>query len=168
MLKTIVVRGKKDIVAVFSKYAESSGKQDVSRPKATMEFIEFISKMPLNDETVKKLKKASKQHLDETSITDDMVPTNIKIIIDIEEKIWEEAMKVFKYVFALKGNPQMPYFLRVAGIAYMNDINTELGTIENMDLSEMSKIFTEMILTDKNCKELIEIRKILVDWRNNR
>lgn len=37
---------------------------------------------------------------------------------------------------------------------------------ENVDLSEMSKIFTEMMLKDKDCSELIQIRKILVQWRN--
>ena len=39
--------------------------------------------------------------------------------------------------------------------------------VESIDLPEMTKIFTEMMLKDKNCEELKQIRKILVDWRNN-
>ena len=42
----------------------------------------------------------------------------------------------------------------------------ELVVEKDTDLPEMSKIFTEMMLKDKDCKELRIIRKILVDWRN--
>ena len=42
----------------------------------------------------------------------------------------------------------------------------ELIQEKDVDLPEMSKIFTEMILKDKDCSELKQIRKILVDWRN--
>ncbi len=37
---------------------------------------------------------------------------------------------------------------------------------EAIDMPEMSKIFCKMMLTDKDCNELLEIRKILVNWRN--
>lgn len=39
---------------------------------------------------------------------------------------------------------------------------------QNVDMPEMSKIFCEMMLCDKDCNEIKEIRKILVDWRNKR
>jgi hypothetical protein len=32
----------------------------------------------------------------------------------------------------------------------------------------MAKIFTEMILTDKDCNELVMIKKTLLEWRNSR
>lgn len=37
-----------------------------------------------------------------------------------------------------------------------------------VDLPEMAKIFTEMMLMDKESEKLVQIRKILVDWRNSR
>lgn len=39
---------------------------------------------------------------------------------------------------------------------------------ENVDMPEMSKILCEMMLCEKDCNEIKEIRKILVDWRNKR
>ena len=36
---------------------------------------------------------------------------------------------------------------------------------EDISLPEMSKIFTEMLLTDKDCSALQEIRAILVNWK---
>lgn len=36
-----------------------------------------------------------------------------------------------------------------------------------VDLPEMSAIFMEIALKDKDCEVLREIRKILVEWRNN-
>lgn len=125
MLRTIAVRGKKDIVAVFSKYAQISGEQDTSRPKATADFIEYISKMPLDENTVIKLRQASKQHIDESEIADKSIPSFIKIPINVEDETWGKAMEVFRYAFSLKGNPQMPYFLRVAGTAYIHDLKEQ-------------------------------------------
>ncbi len=38
---------------------------------------------------------------------------------------------------------------------------------DNISLPEMLKIFAEMMLKDKDCDALKQIRKILVDWRND-
>jgi hypothetical protein len=38
----------------------------------------------------------------------------------------------------------------------------------HVDMPEMSKILCEMMLCEKDCNEIKEIRKILVDWRNKR
>lgn len=35
----------------------------------------------------------------------------------------------------------------------------------DMDMPEMTKTLCEMMLTDRDCKELREIRNILIDWR---
>lgn len=168
MLKNIAVRGKKDIVAVFNKYAQISGKQDTSRPQATLEFIDYIEGLPLNEETVAELKTASKLRIDESNIDDGAVPASIKIPVDVEESKWNKAMDVFKFVFNLQGNPQMPYFLRVAGMAYIKKLekqNAELGvvevkTIENSNKNAMSfETFKDLSTDDK----LIEIYKLLLE-----
>jgi len=169
MLKTIAVRGKKDIVAVFVKYAQISGQQDTSRPKATADFIDYVSKMALNEKTVVKLKNASKQRIDESEISEDSVPSSIKIPVDIDELTWEKAMSVFKYAFSLKGNPQMPYFLRVAGMAYINELEEqESGIVANIQkISDKTKI--DSIMTFEEFKsldiddKLIEIYKLLIE-----
>lgn len=168
MLKNIAVRGKKDIVAVFNRYAQISGKQDTGRPQATLEFIDYIAGLPLNEETATELKAASKQRIDESNIDDGAVPASIKIPVDVEGNTWDKAMDVFKFVFNLQGNPQMPYFLRVAGMAYikkLEDQNAELGvvevkTIENSNNEAMSiEEFKNLAADDK----LTEIYKLLLE-----
>lgn len=156
MSKTIGVRGRADLVAIFEKYCEVSGKQDTSRPKATADFVEFISRMPLDNETTLKLKKAAKQKIDIKSVDESAIPSNMKIIIDIDDNTWDRAMEVFQYAFELKGNPQMPYFIKVAGIAYLNETNPEEQgkTVETMNLELFKGLSTE--------EKLIEIYKVLI------
>lgn len=36
----------------------------------------------------------------------------------------------------------------------------------DVNMPDMTKIFCEIMLKDKDCEELKQIRKILVDWRN--
>lgn len=166
MLKNIAVRGKKDIVAVFNKYAQISGKQDTGRPQATLEFINYIAGLPLNDETATELKAASRQRIDESGIADSAVPVSIKIPVAVEDIKWNKAMDVFKFVFKLQGNPQMPYFLRVSGMAYikmLEEQNAELDVvgvkaeeascIETMGIAE----FRELSTDDK----LVELFRLL-------
>ena len=151
MLKTIAIRGKRDIVAVFSKYAQISGKQDTGRPKATADFIEYVSEMPLNGNTVLKLKNASKQH----------------IIDDIEEATWEKAMSVFRYAFSLKGNPQMPYFLRVAGTACIRNIEEQdsvsVACVQKVSDKEKSDKILEQFKILNIDEKLNEIYKLLLE-----
>lgn len=154
MSKTIVVRGRADLVAIFEKYFEVSGKQNTSRPKATADFVEFISRMPLDNETTLKLKKAAKQKIDIKGVDESAIPSNMKIIIDIDDNIWDRAMEVFRYVFELKANPQMPYFIKVAGTAYLNETNPKEHGIETMNLEVFKGLSTE--------EKLIEIYKLLI------
>ena len=168
MLKTIAIRGKRDIVAVFSKYAQIYGKQDTGRPKATADFIEYVSEMPLNGNTVLKLKNASKQHIiDESEIADDSVPSFIKISVDIEEATWEKAMSVFRYAFSLKGNPQMPYFLRVAGTACIRNIEEQdsvsVACVQKVSDKEKSDKILEQFKILNIDEKLNEIYKLLLE-----
>jgi len=169
MLKTIAVRGKKEIVAVFTRYAQISGEQDKSRPKATADFIDYVSKMALNEDTVLKLKNASKQRIDECELSEDSVPSFIKILVDVDESTWEKAMSVFKYVFSLKGNPQMPYFLRVAGMAYISDLEEqESGFVADIQkISGKAKIDSGLVFEDFKSldidNKLNEIYKLLIE-----
>lgn len=167
MLKNIAVRGKKDIIAVFGKIAEISGKQDTGRKQATLDIIDYVAGLPLNEDTKVLLKAASKQRIDESSIDEASVPASIKISIDIEEKTWDDAMNVFKYVFNLQGNPQMPYFLKVGGKAYIKKLeeqNAELGvsdphTTEIKNASLSIEEFKELNTEDM----LVEIYRLLVE-----
>lgn len=167
MLKNISIRGTKDIVAVFGRIADISGKQDTSRKQATLDIIDYIASLPLNEDTKLILKVASKTRIDESGV--DEIPPSIKIPIDIEGKTWENAMNVFKYVFNLQGNPQMPYFLKVGGKAYiksLEDQNLELGITEiqtaaenNLSLRFGLEEFQGLSTDDK----LVEIYRLLIE-----
>ena len=69
---------------------------------------------------------------------------------------------------------QTQYMLQLLMCAYLEHIRANKLTIktdkmvdeEAIDLPEMSALLTKMMLTDRDCDELKEIRKILVDWRN--
>lgn len=69
---------------------------------------------------------------------------------------------------------QTQYMVQLLQANYLETIKWEKVTLKadefveetDVDLPEMSKIFTEMMFKDKDCSELKQIRKILVDWRN--
>ena len=70
---------------------------------------------------------------------------------------------------------QTQYLLQLLQANYLKALKKALVSIKSdgvgeaeIDLPEMAKIFTEMILKDKDCDELVMIRKILVEWRNSR
>lgn len=170
MIKNIAVRGKKDIVAVFNRYAQISGQQDTGRPQATLNFIDYVANLPMNEDTAAMLKAASKQRVDETGIEDSAVPSFIKIPVDVEDGTWDKAMEIFKYVFKLQGNPQMPYFLRVAGTAFIKNLekqNAELGIINTkMPEDTIKEVMTIDEFKGLNTEEkLNEIYKLLLERR---
>lgn len=168
MVRNIAVRGKKEIVALFNKYAQISGKQDTGRPQAAKEFIEYVAGLPMNDETAVELKLSSKQRIDVSGIDEKSVPASIKIPVEVDEKMWDKAMEIFKYVFDLQSNPQMPYFLRVAGMACIKNLevqNAKLGIVEVTLIEDENKgimnidAFKKLSTDDK----LITIYKLLVE-----
>lgn len=70
---------------------------------------------------------------------------------------------------------QTPYFVQLIWLNYLLFLQQKRKTIsegeyiiteDEIDLPEMSKIFCEMMLTDKECSELKEIKKILKEWRH--
>lgn len=69
---------------------------------------------------------------------------------------------------------QTQYMVQLLQANYLETLKREKVALKadefveetDVDLPEMSKIFTEMMLKDKDCSELKQIRKILVDWRN--
>jgi hypothetical protein len=68
---------------------------------------------------------------------------------------------------------QTQYMLQLLMINYREALKKDILSIkadrqvdEEIGLPEMSAIFTEMMLSDKNCEALQEIRRILVEWRN--
>lgn len=161
--KTLILRGKKEILAVFNTNAKLSGKQDTGRPQATLDFINYISGLPLNAKTEQKLKRAAvaSKAIDVSDISDDLVPTSIKIPIELEKDVWDAAMDVFRFVFKLDLNrtPQTPYFIKVAGLAYLEEMrekNAALG-INNMN-ALMPEEFAGLDLNSK----LDEIYKLLL------
>lgn len=70
---------------------------------------------------------------------------------------------------------QTQYMVQLLQANYLETLKREKVALKadefveetDVDLPEMSKIFTEMMLKDKECSELKQIRKILVDWRNS-
>ena len=52
--------------------------------------------------------------------------------------------------------------------AKIEETDASASVSEDITLPELSAIFTEMMLYDKDSEEMKEIRKILVNWRNSR
>lgn len=161
--KVLSIRGKKDIVYVYQRYAMVSGQQDTGRPQATVEFLNYLALLPMNDNTRKMLRAASvaAKQIDISTVSDKAVPTNIKIIIGIEESIWHKALEVFKFAFDLapSRNPQMPFLLKVAGMAYiqyLEEQNEQLfGNPHIISLDEFKKLDVD--------KKLNEIYRLLLE-----
>lgn len=74
----------------------------------------------------------------------------------------------------IKRTLQTQYMLQLLMISYLEHIRANKLTIkadkmvdeEEIDLPKISALLTEMMLTDRDCEALKEIRRILVDWRN--
>ncbi len=87
-----------------------------------------------------------------------------KVKKDILEQL-SDSMKIL----------QAQYMVQLLQINYLEKLKQDrlsiqpiLVTEEDINLPEMSKIFTEMILTDKDGKDLKQIKNILVKWRNEK
>lgn len=95
----------------------------------------------------------------------DNVNGSIKITIDVSDEEWNKAMDVFSYVFDLK-NLQMPYFIKVAGMACIKKIeeqNAELGIVDEEDCANAVDIEAfQKLSTDE---KLVEIYKLLLEGR---
>ncbi len=71
---------------------------------------------------------------------------------------------------------QTQYLVQLLQINYLEELKKEALAvrtdhqieIKDIDAPEMVKLLVEMILLDKDSAALNEIRKILVNWRNNR
>ncbi len=68
---------------------------------------------------------------------------------------------------------QTQFMLQLLMVNYLESLKKDILAIkadkmvdEEITLPQMSAIFTEMMLTDKDSDALKEIRRILVDWRN--
>ena len=165
MAKTIAVRGKKEIVSIFNKYGKLSGNQDQGRPQSAVDFVKYIASLPVCEETKTELRAASKLPIDTGDIDDSSVPASIKITIDVSDEEWNKAMDVFSYVFDLK-NLQMPYFIKVAGMACIKKLeeqNAELGIVDEEDCANAVDIeaFQKLSIDEK----LVEIYKLLLEGR---
>lgn len=89
------------------------------------------------------------------------------ILIDVRNKILcdlkESGLKVL----------QSQYMVLLLQANYLEILKKEKLSItaqkqvdeENVDMPEMAKIFCEMMLIDKDCDELNQIKKILINWR---
>ena len=159
-MKTIAMRGRKELLAVFNKYAKLSGKQNQARPAAVADFVKSIATLPLDSETVQLLRAASKVPIDVGDIEESAVPASIKIIIDVTDTEWDRAMEVFRYAFSLKNNPQMPYFIRVAGIAAIQALtkeNAELGIAEAAGADSMAIEKYRALSMDEKLNRIYEL-----------
>lgn len=69
---------------------------------------------------------------------------------------------------------QTQYMVLLLQANYLETLKHQKLTINtkyeetNITMPEMAQILCEIMLTDKDCKELKEIRKILIDWRNEK
>ena len=134
------------------------------------DIVRYVAGLP-NSEAKLELRTASKLTVDVSDIEDASVPASIKIFIDVTDEEWDKAMDVFKYVFDLKGNPQMPYFIKVAGMAAIKRLqeqNVELGiaeAVEGVNVKAMDVDAFQQLSTDD---KLVEIYKLLMERGESR
>ena len=168
-MKILCVRGKPELCSVFIIVSELSGKQEKDRKHIMLDLIDFAATLPKNQDTINLLKRAAKQRI-ENRVAPEEVPSSIKLVLDIEEKTWDDAMDIFKYAFGLK-SVQIPYFIKVAGAAYIEQLraqNAELGVPE---IPEVTASKCENALSLEEFKslsgedKLVEIYKLLLSER---
>lgn len=166
MSKTIAVRGKKEIIAVFNKYGRLAGNQDKSRPQSLEDIVRYVAGLPVTEDTRLELRVASKLTVDVSDIDDASVPASIKIHIDVTDEEWNRAMSIFRYAFDLKGAPQMAYFIRVGGVAAIKKLeeqNAELGIVEEVEDVSANAMdidaFEKLSIDDK----LVMIYKLIIN-----
>lgn len=105
--------------------------------------------------------------------------TNFQAKYDSETREALDVIKEKMQKSLIKGNIikrvlQTQYMLQLLMINYIEHIRAKKLTIkadkmvdDEIDLPEMAALFTEMILTDRDCEALKQIRRIMVDWRNS-
>lgn len=163
MHRIIAIRAKKEIIAIFNRYAAVSGKQDKGRPQAIVDFISYVANLS-DEEAYSQLKAAAVMEIDVSNVNEDM-PQQIRVVIDIEEDMWKTATDKFKNVFGLK-QLQIPYFLRVSGMACINYTEQYNARKLNVVTSSITDIesFKQKNLDEKLC-EIYKILKIMLDNR---
>ena len=57
-------------------------------------------------------------------------------------------------------------YLKILKEERLSIITSKNITKEDLDIPGMAKIFCEIILLDKDCNELNEIKNILINWKN--
>lgn len=88
-----------------------------------------------------------------------------RILDTVRKDILEQLKDTMKVL-------QAQYLLLLLQANYLEMLKREKKSLKedtlegSVDLPEMAKIFCELILTDKDCDELMEIRRLLVQWRN--
>lgn len=105
--------------------------------------------------------------------------TNFQAKYDSETREALDVIKEKMQKSLIKGNIikrvlQTQYMLQLLMINYLEHTRANKLTIkadkmvdDEIDLPEMAALFTEMILTDRECEALKQIRRIMVDWRNS-
>ena len=164
MSKTIIVRGKKEIVAVYDRYIKLTGKQNQGRPQATADFVRYVAGLPNDENTARELKLASKQLVDVSLVEDKDIPSSIKVIVDVTDEEWDTAMNVFRKVFDLKANPQMPYFIRVSGTACIKKLEKENAKLER-NVANENILDIESFKSLSIDEKLVKIYELLLERR---
>ncbi|MBR3918374.1 MAG: hypothetical protein IKJ59_06515 [Clostridia bacterium] len=163
MEKNIAVRARKEIIAIFNQYATLSEKQDKSRPQAIVDFVTYVANLSDSEAGVQ-LKAAAVSKADVDGIGE--IPQQIRIVINIDEAIWNAAIERFKMVFDL-GKVQMPFFIRVCGLAYINNIKQQRNDSTLSGLSSAIaeiEAFKKMNIDDK----LTNIYSLLIDMLSSK
>jgi len=121
--KTLIMRARKDVVAVFKLYERENEKPNASRPQAALDFLSYVAGLKSED-AVEELKTAAfkVKNIDVSDLSEESMPTSIKIPIAIEEKVWTAANNAFINAFDLKKPPQTPYLIKVSGMAYLTHL----------------------------------------------
>lgn len=117
----------------------------------------------------------------QTSLSNLDIVEEAPIFTSLQAKYGDETAKILNTVRAdileqLKDTLkvlQTQYMVLLLQANYLEMLKREKLSLKadrveetNIGMPEMAKILCEMMLTDKDSAELLEIRKILVNWRN--
>ena len=159
--------------------------------EAEIDKLTVFQNLSRNDKTNMAIEKSEKySHSDLMKTLKDLksfkskVPAEIKVppalMIFIDEDL-EDEVKTFESKLTEKNEIkiiqtrleiELLWFILLIELrkdaAKIEETDASASVSEDITLPELSAIFTEMMLYDKDSEEMKEIRKILVNWRNSR
>ncbi len=165
MDKTLSLRTNQQILGLFSKIQEYQ--PSINRIESFQKAVDIA--LGEKVDWAKHSKTAIRYLVNDTSAAE-------FIQLRVDQHKWEKIVDQVEESFAPRlSRTTIPYVVKLVLLNYVKYLEamTPAAAVEadavqkeaTMDLSDMAKVLFQMMLTDKDCRELKQIREILADWR---